>query len=51
MPDSGTMPEPDQKDSADLLHLALPVSQKVVLVIDVVESVRLMAAEDRKSVV
>ncbi len=44
MPDSGTMPASDSQEPADssLLQLALPRSQKVVLVIDLVESVRLM---------
>lgn len=46
MLDSGNMPEPDSQETADLLHLGLPISQKVVLVIDLVESVRLMAADE-----
>lgn len=50
MPDSGKMPEPDPQEPAELLHLALPISQKVVLVIDLVESVRLMAADEAGTV-
>jgi class 3 adenylate cyclase/tetratricopeptide (TPR) repeat protein len=50
MPDSGNMPEPDAQEPADLLQLALPISQKVVLVIDLVESVRLMAADEAGTV-
>ncbi len=50
MPDSGPMPEPDNDVSAELLQLALPISQKVVLVIDLVESVRLMAADESGTV-
>ena len=50
MTDSGNMPPPDSNDGSDLLHLALPVSQKVVLVIDLVESVRLMAADEAGTV-
>ena len=44
------MPEPDNDVSAELLQLALPISQKVVLVIDLVESVRLMAADESGTV-
>ena len=51
MPDSGTMPASDSQESADLLlQLALPRSQKVVLVIDLVESVRLMSADEAGTV-
>jgi len=50
MPDSGTMPGPDSQEPADLLQLALPRSQKVVLVIDLVESVRLMSADEAGTV-
>ncbi len=50
MPDSGTMPGPDSQAPADLLQLALPRSQKVVLVIDLVESVRLMSADEAGTV-
>ena len=50
MPDSGTMPAPDSQEPADLLQLALPRSQKVVLVIDLVESVRLMSADEAGTV-
>lgn len=46
MPDSGTIPDTDNQEPADLLRAALGVSQKVVLVIDLVESVRLMAADE-----
>ena len=46
MPDSGTITATDNQEPADLLRMALAVSQKVVLVIDVVESVRLMAADE-----
>ena len=35
MPDPGTMPGIDAQAPADLLHLALPRSQKVVLVMDI----------------
>ena len=46
MPDSGTMPSSDSQEPADLLlQLALPRSQKVVLVIDLVKSVRLMSGD------
>ena len=47
---SGNIPPPDAQEPADLLQLALPVSQKVVLVIDLVESVRLMAADEAGTV-
>ena len=47
---SGNMPPPDTHDGSELLQLALPVSQKVVLVIDLVESVRLMAADEAGTV-
>jgi adenylate cyclase len=50
MPDSGNMPATDTQEPADLLRLALPISQKVVLVIDLVESVRLMAADESGTV-
>lgn len=51
MPDSGTMPASDSQEPADLLlQLALPRSQKVVLVIDLVESVRLMSADEAGTV-
>ena len=50
MPDSGNMPEPDETEPVALMQLALPVSQKVVLVIDLVESVRLMAADEAGTV-
>ena len=50
MPDSGTMPSSDSQEPADLLQLALPRSQKVVLVIDLVESVRLMSADEAGTV-
>lgn len=50
MPDSGNMPEPDTQQSADLLLLVLPISQKVVLVVDLVESVRLMATDEAGTV-
>jgi adenylate cyclase len=49
MPDSGNMPLPETLASADL-QLGLPISQKVVLVIDLVESVRLMAADEAGTV-
>ena len=51
MPGSGTMPPSDLQEPADiLLQLALPRSQKVVLVIDLVESVRLMSADEAGTV-
>ena len=50
MPDSGPMPEPDNDATAELLQLALPISQKVVQVIDLVESVRLMSADESGTV-
>jgi adenylate cyclase len=52
MPDSGTMPASDTQEPADdvLLQLALPRSQKVVLVIDLVESVRLMSTDEAGTV-
>ena len=51
MPGSGTMPSSDSQEPADLLlQLALPRSQKVVLVIDLVESVRLMSADEAGTV-
>ena len=51
MVDSGTMPASDSQEPADLLlQLALPRSQKVVLVIDLVESVRLMSADEAGTV-
>ena len=50
MPESGNMPESEVQEPADLLHLALPISQKVVLVIDLVESVRLMTADEADTV-
>lgn len=50
MSDSGNITEPDNQVPAELLQLALPVSQKVVLVIDLVESVRLMAADEAGTV-
>ena len=51
MPDSGTMPASDSQEPADiLLQLALPRSQKVVLVIDLVESVRLMSVDEAGTV-
>lgn len=50
MADSGNMSEPDGQTHAELLQMALPVSQKVVLVIDLVESVRLMAADEAGTV-
>ena len=53
MVDSGTMPASDSQKPADellLLQLALPRSQKVVLVIDLVESVRLMSADEAGTV-
>lgn len=46
MPESGTMPGNDADTPADILQLALPRSQKVVLVMDLVESVRLMSADE-----
>jgi adenylate cyclase len=46
MPISGTIPGNTTQEPADLLHLALPMSQKVILVIDLVESVRLMASDE-----
>ena len=50
MPDTGQMPEPDNEATVELLQLALPISQKVVLVIDLVESVRLMSADESGTV-
>jgi adenylate cyclase len=51
MVDSGTMPASDSQEPAELLlQLALPRSQKVVLVIDLVESVRLMSADEAGTV-
>jgi adenylate cyclase len=50
VPESGNIPNPDREAHAELLQLALPISQKVVLVIDVVESVRLMAADEAGTV-
>jgi adenylate cyclase len=44
------LPTADAQPDADLLRLALPVSQKVVLVVDVVESVRLMASNEADAV-
>ncbi len=46
MPEPGNIPVPETQEPADLLRLALPISQKVVLVIDLVESVRLMASDE-----
>lgn len=43
---SGTIPGNETQEPADLLHLALPMSQKVILVIDLVESVRLMTTDE-----
>ena len=51
MPGSGIMPASDSQEPADLLlQLALPRSHKVVLVIDLVESVRLMSADEAGTV-
>ena len=50
MPSSGTLPGIDTQEPADLLQLALPISQKVILVIDLVESVRLMCADEAGTV-
>lgn len=50
MPESGKLPEPDFVDTSALMPYFLPISQKVVLVIDVVESVRLMAADEAGAV-
>lgn len=51
MPDSGTMPPSVTQEPADILvQLALPRSQKVVLVIDLVESVRLMSVDEAGTV-
>lgn len=50
MSEPGTMLGTEAQAPADLLHLALPQSQKVVLVIDLVESVRLMAADEAGTV-
>ncbi len=51
MPDQGTIPASESQEPADLLlQLALPRSQKVVLVIDLVESVRLMSADEAGTV-
>lgn len=46
----GTISTTDTQEPADLLHMALTVSQKVVLVIDLVESVRLMSADEAGTV-
>lgn len=46
MPETGKLPEPDFVDTAAIMPFALPISQKVVLVIDLVESVRLMEADE-----
>ena len=46
MRESGNMPGYSADTPADMLLLALPRSQKVVLVMDLVESVRLMAANE-----
>jgi adenylate cyclase len=50
MSDSGTMPGTDFLDTTALMPFVLPISQKVVLVIDVVESVRLMAVDEAGAV-
>ncbi|MDO8449891.1 MAG: hypothetical protein Q7T10_13925 [Rhodoferax sp.] len=50
MPPTGTISGTDTQKPADLLHLALPISQKVILVIDLVESVRLMSADEAGTV-
>lgn len=51
MPDPGIMPSGNTQEPADLLQLALPSSQKkVVLVLDLVESVRLMAGDEAGTV-
>lgn len=50
MPSTGTISGTDTQKPADLLHLALPISQKVILVIDLVESVRLMSADEAGTV-
>ena len=44
------MQSTDTAEDAQLARLALPVSQKVILVIDLVESVRLMAADEAGTV-
>ena len=46
----GTISTTDTQEPADLLHMALTVGQKVVLVIDLVESVRLMSADEAGTV-
>ena len=51
MPDPGIMQTGDTQEPADLLQLALPRSQKkVILVMDLVESVRLMASNEEGTV-
>lgn len=50
LPDSGTMPTGDFADPTAMMPFALPISQKVVLVIDVAEPVRLMAADEAEAV-
>lgn len=50
MPTPGTIAGTATQEPANLLHLALPTSQKVVLVIDLVESVRLMSADEAGTV-
>ncbi len=51
MPDHGIMDSGDAQEPADVLQWALPQSQKkVVLVLDLVESVRLMASDERRTV-
>ena len=46
----GTISTTDTQEPADLLQMALTVSQKVVMVIDLVESVRLMSADEAGTV-
>jgi len=46
----GTISTTDTQEPADLLRMALTIGQKVVLVIDLVESVRLMSADEAGTV-
>ncbi len=50
MPTPGTMTDNENQAPADPLHMALATSQKAVLVIDLVESVRLMSADEAGTV-
>ncbi len=50
MPTPGTMTDNENQAPADPLHMALAMSQKAVLVIDLVESVRLMSADEAGTV-